>query len=307
MNTTTHLARHMLSFEPNKDAARLCLYHYLIHHCQPDTPLTPQLFEDFSRLALTFEHWQNQAPALSQELQYILQHYNETFMLDWNLKDFVFPDHWQVVPIKNSIEGIHIFEKWLETHAPEGSKNRVFYTRDKNYIILSQSPSSEVTVIHSSPLMLIKKGELQPLTMNARLHYNDQLELTPNKTQYLKVDQNSYARFSLQNKTIQGMIIRGYVFQNKAQLQGRLNEFPEVYYPLKKIEQYYVDRKTDPDYQELVQALEKSIELFRLQHPEAESFGEAALTRGRSALENIFINDNVIQALVDQLRHEINP
>ena len=106
MNTTTHLARHMLSFQPNKDAARLCLYHYLIHHCERDTPLTPKLFEDFCRMALLHEHWQDNAATLSQELQYILQHYNETFMLDWNLKDYVFPDHWQVVAIKNSIEGI---------------------------------------------------------------------------------------------------------------------------------------------------------------------------------------------------------
>ena len=84
----------MLSFHPNKDAARLCLYHYLIHHCDEDTPLTPELFENFCRFALLHEHWQEQAASLSQELQYILQHYNETFLLDWNLKDFVFPDDW---------------------------------------------------------------------------------------------------------------------------------------------------------------------------------------------------------------------
>ncbi len=306
MNTTTHLARHMLSFQPNKDAARLCLYHFLIHHCEKETPLTPSLFENFCRLALMHEHWQEHATALSQELQFILQHYNETFMLDWNMKDFVFPDHWQVVSIKNSIEGIHIFEKWASQHTPEGSKSRVFYTKDKNYIVLIQNPEQEVTVMYSTPHMLIQKGELQPLCTSIQLQYDKNLELKPDATQYLRVDRATYARFKINQRVMNGMLIRGYIFQNKMEPKGRINTFPEVYFPLKKLEQYYIDRKSDPDYQELVQVLEKAVELFRIRHPEAESFGEAALERGRGALENIFINDNVIQALVDQLVQEIS-
>lgn len=306
MNTTTHLARHMLAFQPNKDAARLCLYHYLIHHCDRDTPLTPELFDSFCRMALIHPHWQENAAALSQELQYILQHYNETFMLDWSLKDFVFPDYWQVISIKNSIEGIFIFEKWLEKNSDKGSKHRVFYTKDKNYLILSQSPEGEVSIIQSTPAMLIRKGELQPLSMSIKLEYNEKLELKPNITQYLRIDANNYFRFRANQKTIDGMIVRGFIFQNKMEPKGKINQFPDIYYPLKMVEQYFIDRKTDPDYQELVQVMEKAVELFRLKHPEAENFGEAALERGRSALENIFLNDNVIQALVDQLVQELS-
>lgn len=304
MNTTTHLARHMLGFRPNKDAARLCLYHYLIHHCDQETPLSSQLFENFCRFALTFEHWQTNSMTLSQELQYTLQHYNETFMLDWSLTDFVFPDHWQVVSIKNSIEGIYIFEKWAEKNMEAGSKTRVFYTKDNNYIVLSQNPQNEVTVTQASSLMLIRKGELEPLSMGTQLHYGQNLELRADKTQYLKVDTNTYARFRSHKKNIKGMIIRGYIFQNQKEMSGKINEFPNIYYPLKKVEQYYVDRKSDPDYIELVTVLEKATELFQLNHPEAQSFGQAAFERGQSALENIFINDNVIQALVDKLARQ---
>ena len=289
MNTTTHLARHMLGFHPNKDAARLCLYHYLIHHCEAETPLTPQLFDNFCRLALVHEHWQTHSLVLSQELQFILQHYNETFMLNWSMTDFVFPDHWQVVAIKNKVEGIHIFEKWAEQNEPEG-QSRIFYTKDDNYIVLTQSPKGDVTVVHASPLMLIRKGELQPLTMDIRLHYDENLELRSDVAHYLKVENNTYARFHTQDRNIDGMLIRGYVFQNQQEVKGRINEFPNIYYPLKKVEQYYVDRKSDPDYIELVNVLEKATELFRLNHPEARSFGQAAYDRGESALSNIFIN-----------------
>ena len=305
MNTVTHLARHMLSFEPNKDAARLSLYHYLIHHCDREAPLTPQLFENFCRTALVHQHWQNHPAALSQELQYILQHYNETYGLDWNLKDYVFPDHWQVVSIKNSIEGLYIFEKWAEKQHPKEAKSRVFCTKNQNYVVLTRFANQEVMVTQSSPHMLIQKGELQPLCMSVQLHYNEHLELKPNHTHFLKVDNNSYARFRVHGKNLEGMIIRGYIFQNKAQTRGEINDFPEIYYPLKQLEQYYIDKRSDPDYQELIQVLEKSVELLGIHHPEALSFAQAALERGRSVLENIFIQDNVIQTLVDQLAQEL--
>jgi hypothetical protein len=307
MNTTTHLARHMLSFQPNKDAARLCLYHYLIHHCDPDTPLTPLLFENFCRLALVHEHWQNNCTHLSQELQYVLQHYNETFMLDWSMKDFVFPDYWQVVSIKNSIEGIYIYEKWLERSGPAESKKKVIFTKDKSYLVLIQNKDQQLSVIQGSPLILIRKGELEPLTMSIRLEYDENLELKSETSHYLKVDHHSYGRFIVKNKKVSGMIIRGYIFQNQMQAEGRINQYPNLYYPLKKIEQYFIDRKSDPDYVELVEVLEKAVELFRIHHPEARSFGEAAWNRGQDALENIFINDNVISALVDQLGQHFRP
>ena len=306
MNTTTHLARHMLAMSPNKDASRLCLYHYLIHHCPPETPLTPKLFENFCRMALIHEFWQKKPLALSQELQFIIQHYNETFMLDWKLSDFVFPDNWQIVNVKNSLEGIHILEKWVPKYFESAQKTRVFCKKDQSYIIVVQTNSDELKVIWTSPQMLIQKAEFQPLTTEIQLQYGKNLELKPNVAQYLKAESNTYARFQIREKNIKGMLIRGYVFQNHLEIKGKINEYPEIYYPLKKMEQFYIDRQSDSDYQELVSILEKSIELFKINHPEAKSFGETALDRATSALKNIFTNDNVIQILVDRLEQKLS-
>ena len=44
---------------------------------------------------------------------------------------------------------------------------------------------------------------------------------------------------------------------------------------------------------------------MKLNHPEAPSFARAALDRGKAALENIFINDNMMQILVQQLEGKI--
>ena len=292
--------------KPNKDASRLCFYHYLIHHCSPETPLTPKLFENFCRMALVHEYWRKNTQALSQELQFVLQHYNETFMLNWNFSDFVFPDHWQVVSIKNPVEVIHVLERWAKKSFPPDQKTRVLHAKDQNYLVLTQSETGELKVFWFSPQMLIQDAELAPLNTAIQLQYGEDLELKTNVPQYLKVGKNTYARFQVLEKRIRGRLIRGYTFQNHLEVEGAVNEYPDIYYPLKKMEQFYIDRKSDSDYQDMVSVLQKSLELLKMRHPEADSFSETALKRGRLALDNVFINDNVIQSLVDQLEEELS-
>jgi hypothetical protein len=305
MNTTTHLARHILAFQPNKDAARLSFYHYLIHHCDPDTPLSPQLIENFCRRALCYEHWQQNSSALSQELQYILQHYNETYILNWSLKDFIFPDRWQIINVKNSIDTIYVLEKWVEKNFEPNTKKRIIFTKERNFLILIQNEQGELSVVQTTPSMLLKKGEIEPLCTDLTLQYDQNLELKKGLPQHLLVATNTTARFRSDGVSVNGMVIRGYIFQKQQDVSGKLNTFPSIFYPLKRVEQYFIDKKSDPTYQELIQVMEKAVELININHPEAHSFAQAAYDRGQAALENIFTNDNVIQVLVDQLHKEL--
>ena len=305
MNTTTHLARHILQFQPNKDAARLCFYHYLIHHCDPETPLNGQLVEDFARRALTYQHWRENRVLLSQELQYILQHYNETYLLDWSFKEISFPDNWQVVEVESRIEAIFIIERWVDQTFPKGSKKRIFYTQNNRYIAVIQTPKADLTVVNLSNQMLLRRGSLQPLCTDLRLQYTENLELRPKVPQNMLISENTTGRFYVHNNAVEGRMIRGYIFQHQQSIHGLLNHYPAIYYPLKNIEQYFIDRKTDPAYQELVQTLEKAVELIRLRHPEGKNFAKAALDRGQAALERLFTNDNTIQILVDELSNAV--
>ena len=307
MNTTTHLARHILQFQPNKDAARLCLYHYLIHHCSPETPLSPGIFEAFARKALCYKHWQENRVALSQELQYVLQHYNETYMLDWSFKDISFPDSWQVIEIESRIEAVTIFENWVTKTFAKGCRSRIFYTDRKTYVVIVQKLDGEVVVSEMTRQMLIRRGAIEPLNTDHQLIYTPMLELKPNVVQKIMVSENTTGRFLLNEKKILGRIIRGYVFQHQQALENNLNYYPALFYPLKKLEQYFIDRQSDPTYQELVHTLEKAMELIKMGHPEAENFSKAALQRGESALEGLFTNDNIIKILVDDLRKYSRP
>jgi len=305
MNTTTHLARHILRYQPNKDAARLCLYHYLIHHCKPETPLVPQIFDDFAREALSFDFWRKKRGALSQELQFILQHYNETYALNWSFQEFSFPDNWQVISLDSQKELVSIIESWAQKSFPKESRNRIFRTQRGSYVVIVQLKEGPVDVYEIKNDFLIRDGQLEPLNTANRLRYGPNLELLPDQVQRALTRENSVCRFAVKNGVILGRVIQGFVFKESQPLQGAINQYPLLFYPIKELEQFFVDRQSDPTYQELVHTIEKALELIRLRHPEAENFSKAALQRGQSALRALFKNDNTLDMLVRDLSTKI--
>lgn len=296
-----NLARHMLRFQPNKDAARLCFYHYLIHHCEPTESITPQLLENFCRWSLNFEHWRQDRSHLVQEVQYSLHHFAETYQLDIGFKNMVMPDRWQVVAVENPIDCLKIFEKH---YSSSDSKSRLIPFDTHRFLLLNLRPDHGITVTLLSHLMIINKnGDLEPLNTLCQLHYTPDLALEFQKVQYVEVAPNVYGRFMILGEGVHGHLIRGYVLQKAEDLRGgSVREHSALYYAIKKMEQHYVDRKSDPTYQELTQILEKAVELLNVRHPEAVKFAQAALERGEMAMESLFPNDNMIRLLTQTLR-----
>lgn len=295
-----NLARHMLRFQPNKDAARLCFYHFLIHHCEPTEQITPQLLDTFSRWALMFEHWRQNRMHLLQEVQYTLHHFAETYQLDIGFKNMTMPDRWQVVAVENPIDCLKIFEKRF---AGDKKSRLLAYDKDR-FLLLNLREDQGLTVTLLNNLMIInKQGDLEPLNTLCQLHYSADLSLEYQKVQYVEVAPNVYGRFMILGQGVHGHLIRGYVLQKAEEFRGgTVHSHSSLYYAIKKMEQQYVDRKSDPTYQELTQILEKAVELLNVGHPEAVKFAQASLERGEMAMESLFPNDNMIRLLTQTLR-----
>lgn len=300
-----NLARHMLRFQPNKDAARLCFYHFLIHHCEPTETITPQLLENFSRWALMFEHWRQNPNRMQllQEVQYALHHFAETYQLDIGFKNMTMPDRWQVIAVDNPIDCLKIFEKRFS----EDKKSRLLAFDTNRFLLLNLRADNGLTVTLLNNLMVInKQGDLEPLNTLCQLHYAPDLSLEFQKVQYVEVAPNVYGRFMILGQGVHGHLIRGYVLQKAEEFRGgSVHSHSALYYAIKKMEQQFVDRKTDPTYQELTQILEKAVELLNVGHPEAVKFAQASLERGEMALESLFPNDNMIRLLTQTLRSVI--
>lgn len=304
MDTVLQLARHILRFQPNKDAARLCFYHFLIHHCEPTDKITPELLENFNRFVLGFDHWRKNRHQLVQEVQYFLHHFSETYQVHLSFKNMILPDRWQVVAIENPIDCLKILEKKF---AHLNNKSRLIPAHNNTFLLITMDESQAITVTHLNHLMMINsEGDLEPLNPLMKICYTPELSLQVQKVNYVEVAPSVVARFMILGPGMHGSMIRGYTFQKAEDFKGGgVAQYPQVLYAIKRLEQYYVDRKSDPMYLELTQLLEKAIELVNLRHPEALTFGQAALERGQSAQENIFQNDNMIRLLTQTLRSSL--
>lgn len=303
MDTVLQIARHVLQFQPNKDAARLCFYHFLVHHCEPNQKIDAKLIEKFNRYALGFEHWRTNRQHLVQEVQYFLHHFAETYQVNLGFKDLVLPDRWQVVSIDNPIDNLKV----LENYYSQSQSVRILPAGKNSFVVLEFDEQKNLRVSALNNLMILNhRGILEPLNPYITLHYSPQFDLQMQTVQNVEVAPNCIARFAILGHGMHGHLIRGYTFQKVEEFKGGpVSSYAQVYYAIKRLEQHYIDRKTDPMYVELTQILEKAIELVNMRHPEAISFGEAALERGELAKDAIFPDDNMIRLLTQTLKSSI--
>jgi hypothetical protein len=296
------LAQHILSLEPDKDAARLCFYHFLKNLCEPSEPVSADLLNRFYCRALTFTHWQQNKAALFGEVSAILHHFSDTHRLNLPLAGILTPEQIQVVPAERSRTMELVINRHLERNASPFDQWRAFPEGEDRIIAITLQGDRSLRVTVYPKVLAIREGELVPLCQDFTLLYTPDLQLHPLLTHQLDVGPHAAARFRMGPEGVTGNIVRGYTFQKYSAMDGGvLHRYPVLFYPLKRLEQFFVNRKSDPMYIELTALLEKALELMNGSHPEAFKFATAALERGRLALEHIFPDDKLVRLLINNL------
>lgn len=302
MITVGHLAQHILQLQPERSPARLAFYHFLIHHCDPEQELKTEVINRFILRCLSFEHWQKNRKDLQLELESSLQSYTDSYRVMFTAQHIQWPAEIQVFQIENLEEMKSVTETYLKEREDPSTKIQVMVERNERVIALKlkQDQSFEVQIFPE--YVFLRGGQLRPLVQDMSLHYDSSLTFSAHKVQHLPIDQHTSARFRFSEEGCTGRLIRGYTFQKAMVFDGgKMNKFPILFYPIKRLEQLFINRKSDPMYVELVQILEKAVDLLRAGHPEAQKFARAAFDRGRLALEQIFPDDNLVRLLVNSL------
>ncbi len=308
MAHVTGLAQHILTLEPDKDAARLCFYHYLKNLCDATEPVSPELISRFFSRALSFSHWQEEKQRLFLEVATILQHYQDTSGENLQLHEMIHPSDVQIVPVETLQTMEHVIGRFFEKHSTSFDHFRILADRDQSVVAIALQRDRSLRVTQFPKVLAIRGGELTPLTLDFTLFYSSDLNLHSQVVQNLEVGAHTSARFFLDRdpqggpEGVYGTVVRGYTFQRYAVMDGgSLHRYPFLFYPLKRLEQLFVNRKSDPMYLELTSILEKALDLLGSRHPESLKFGEAALERGRLALEHIFPDDKLVRLLISNL------
>ncbi len=331
MATVTALASHLLtllqppigatsetegsaSSVPKVDAARLAFYHFLKNMCEPGEPLSTTTLDRFFRRAMTHAHWADNKSILFDEVGNSLQHFSNHFAEAVPLPPFTNPTELQVVRAESFRTLERIVEDWVQGHQGPTDQVKIIRDHDEKIVVCKLTMDRALSVQTFDRMLCLRDGRLEPLTDDMVIHYTPELAIDALRTSQVETAPYTVARFKNESNGLQpglqagirGVAVRGFTFQKTAAFEGgELHRHPLLFYPLKRIEQFFVNRATDPMYIELTGLLEKASDLLSQKHPESVRFAEAAMERGRLAFDQVFVDDRLLRLLLENLERAL--
>ncbi len=331
MATVTALASHLLTLlqppigapfdtegtapsVPKVDAARLAFYHFLKNLCEPGEPLSTTTLDRFFRRAMTHAHWADNKAMLFDEVNNSLQHFSNHFAEAVPLPPFTNPCELQVVRAESFRTLERIVEDWVQGHQGPTDQVKIIRDHEEKIVVCKLTMDRALSVQTFDRMLCLRDGRLEPLTDDMVIHYTPELALDALRTSQVETAPYTVARFRNESSGlspgnqagIRGVAVRGFTFQKSAAFEGgELHRHPLLFYPLKRIEQFFVNRATDPMYIELTGLLEKASDLLSQKHPESVRFAEAAMERGRLAFDQVFVDDRLLRLLLENLERAL--
>lgn len=317
MVSVTSLATHILTLlQPSEgqtiaksDAARLAFYHFLKNLCEPGEQLSTSTIERFFRNSLSHAHWIEHKVELFNEVAACLQHYSNATNQPVPLPPFATPQDIQVVKAESFRTLEKVVEDWIQGHQGPADQVRILRDRDEKLLVCKLGVDRQLTVHIFDRNLCIRDGRLEPLNDDMAVHYTSDLNVDQIRYSQIEIAPHTIARFRFMTgnpRGFRGVQVRGYTFQKIGSFEGsELHRLPTLFYPLKRIEQFFINRTTDPMYIELTNLLEQASELMARQHPERLRFAEAAMERGKLAFEQVFIDDRLLRLLLENLERAV--
>lgn len=303
------LLKYIANLNPQLSPARLAFYNYLNHFCRSEHVMTADVFNNFFSAALEYPHWQQAKAQLGEEILKLIEGVGvaDSFSLD----EIHWPQELQIVELANFKDFSETVHNFLNVEYMRGEKFRLVSDQQKKLMAVVLFPEGQVRIRTFDRKMKIRNGSLQPLRQDLSIAYNSQLELSSAIPHKLELAPYTCAQFELIDGEIVGSAVRGYLFQKFEDYRGGdLRTYPKLFYSIKKVEQYYIDRRTDTFYNEIVEAIEKNSNLLKLGSPLAFTETPLVLQQAEAALEQVFVGDKLLGLLVrdfQQLWHNHRP
>lgn len=300
------LLKFVSDLNPQNTPTRLSFFNFLRGFPHPDDVLTPELIEMFFNYCMDYPHWASNKQQLGHEVQFLLENFNGFYQQKFDLNPIRFPQSVQLIEIEHFSDLVDAVGSYLKTQCAEGEKFRILPDQNKRAvaIILREDKSLEVRTFDRK--FTIRDGLLEPLRKDLVLYYNSDLELSSQHTHKIEVAPYITAQFRVAGDKVTGALLRGYVFQKLLEMKNEpLQEQTRLLFPIKRLEQFFVDRRTDPYYQDLVSQLERTCALIQQGDSEALKWSSIVLSKAETAVDNVFLGDKLMTLLARDLRHAI--
>jgi len=298
------LIRFVAGLNPQNTPAKLSFYNFLRGFPNPEEALTPDLIELFFIYCMDYPHWAANKNQLGNEVQYLLENFNSFYQQNFDLSQIRFPQTMQLLEIERITDLEDVLLNYLKLQYSESDKIRIVNDQNKRLIAIVLHEDKSLSVRMYDKKFTIRDGHLEPLRKDLALYYTPELELSSEHKHKIEVAPYIISEFRVKNDKVYGALLRGYVYQKLLEFKGEsLKEQTRLLYPIKRVEQFFLDRRTDPYYQDMISQLERTLALIQQGDREALNWSAMILTQAETALENVFTGDKLLTLLVRDLRH----
>lgn len=300
------LLKFVSDLNPQNTPTRLSFYNFLRGFPHPDDALSPELIESFFNYCMDYPHWASNKQQLGHEVQFLLENFNSFYQQKFDLTPIRFPQNMQMIEIEHFSDLIDAVSSHVAGLCAEGEKFRILPDQNKRAIAIILRADKGLEIRCYDRKFTIRNGQLEPLRKDLVLYYTPDLELSSHHTHKIEVAPYITAQFRILNGKVTGSLLRGYVFQKLQEMKNELlQDQTRLLFPIKRLEQFFVDRRTDPYYNDLVSELERTCALIQQGDSEALNWGSIILNRAETAVENVFMGDKLLNLLLRDLRHAI--
>lgn len=300
------LLKFVAQLNPQNTPTRLSFYNFLKGFPHPDDELSSDLIEMFFAYCMDYPHWASNKGQLGHEVQFLLEHFNSFYQQKFDLSTIRFPQTQQLIEIEHFADLVEVVGTYIKTLCGEKDKFRILPDQNKRVVVILLREDKTLEVRTFDRKFVIRQGQMEPLRKDLVIYYTPDLDLSPEHTHKLEVAPYITGQFTILNDRVTGSLLRGYVFQKLQELKNEpLQEQTRLLFPIKRLEQFFVDRRSDPYYQDLVSQLERMTALVQQGDAEASNWSTIVLNKAETALDNVFLGDKLMTLLVRDLRHAL--
>ncbi len=224
-----------------------------------------------------------------------MENFNSFYQRKFDLSSVRFPQNVQLIEIEHFHDLTDAVSTYAKTLCGEKDKFRVIPDQNKRVIVILLREDKSLEVRSFDRKFTLRNGTLEPLRKDLVLYYSPELELSSEHTHKIEVAPYITAQFRIQDDKVTGSLLRGYVFQKLQEMKNApLQEQTRLLFPIKRLEQFFVDRRSDPYYQDLVSQLERTCALVQQGDSDALKWSSVTLNKAETALDNVFMGDKLM-------------
>ena len=297
MSSVTHFTQYLSKKLLEKNKEQTTIYNYLRCFCLDEEKLTLNLFEKLYRKALLFPHWQNYLTTLQKSLIEELKGFAKLYYpLDFDLAELNSAGQWQWLTIQKEESLIEIVEQYLKDKASTGDRVKALSLEKNRVLGLVLKFDGHLEVLSFGPLALIYQGKIEPLTSLSHLHYSSQYELNPAYKQIIEDLNSNFIHFTITTEKVTGYQCQSFCFKESMNFkQKNIKKIEPLFCLLKKTENLFIQAKSDPYYQTLIQSLHNHYRHI-LTNSASDSCleTEEILCQAKKALKDLYPQDRLL-------------